>query len=178
MALLTDTDWKSVTGVNVRCGSDGELQYPSPWPKCEPTITCPDPGNSQDVNRTLSSGNLLEYESNFKYVCSDPRKYIKVTGSMGQVQAEINNPCHWRQTFPIDGTALECQMHHCTYPYKEPGAHSPPPQEYNLVLDRPQGSTVENWHINFGQKITYKCEGDRYIENDQLDSTETEYEVE
>ena len=180
MALLTDTDWKSVTGVNVKCGSDGELQYPSPWPTCmeESTVKCPDPGNSPDVNRTLSSGNLLEYNSRLKYACSDPRKYIKVTGSSDQVQAEIINPCHWRKSFPIDGTALECHMHHCTYPYKEPGAHSPPPPEYNLVLDEPQGSTVDNWHIDFGQKITYKCEGDRYIENDQLDPSETEYEVE
>ena len=178
MALLTDTDWKSTTGVHVTCGTDGELQYPSPWPTCLQTVKCPDPGNSPNVNRTLASGNLLEYGSRLRYVCSDPRKYIKVTGSTNQVAAEILNPCHWRESFPIDGTALECHMHHCIYPYKEPGSHAPPPLEYNLVLHEPSGSTVENWHVRIGQTVTYKCEGTMHIENDEIDPTVTEYEVE
>ena len=178
MALLTDTDWQSKKGINVKCGSNGEFEYPSPWPKCVQNVECPDPGNSPNVNRSLASGNLLEYNSRLRYVCSDPRKYIKVTGSTSQVTAEILNPCHWRGTFPIDGTALECDMHHCTYPYKEPGSHMAPPSEYNLVLHEPAGSSVDSWHVDFGKKITYKCEGNRFIENDQTDPTETEFKVE
>ena len=181
-ALLTDTDWQSTKGVNVKCNSNGEYEYPSPWPTCYSTVSCPDPGNSAEVNRTLTYGNLLDgdlfdYRANLKYVCSDPRKYIKVTGSTDKIKADLNNPCHWRKTFPIDGTALECQMHHCTYPYKEPGAHTKPPDDHNIVLVEPTGTTIDSWHVSFGKNITYKCEGNRYIENDQIDPTVTEYKV-
>ena len=175
--IEADTEYKTKKHLKVTCAPSGEWEYPSPWPQCSQTVTCADPGNSPGVTRSQHSGQEHGYLAQLKYICSDPRKWIKETGS-SSLAAQIYNKCHWRRSYPVNGSQLECHMHHCGHPYDHPGAHDPPPEDNHIALVTPSGWDLTKWQIKFGSSVTYKCEGSRYIENSEVDPTLTEYEVE
>ena len=50
------------------CEDTGEFSYPT-WPDCTSTITCPDPGTSDEMNRTQHAGSEHNYLDKQKYVC-------------------------------------------------------------------------------------------------------------
>ena len=179
MSVEADTDLKTQapTLATVKCGSDGLFEYPA-WPQCSTTVSCPDPGNSPGVNRSYLQGQDLQYNSILQHLCTDPRKYIRVSGSTDTVVEALNNTCHWRKSYPLDGSALECVMHHCGHPHDHPGAHLPPPLENNLTLVTPALWGTHYWHTSFKNTITYKCDANTHIENTEADPTVTEYTVE
>ena len=181
MAIESDTNFKyqAATSTTVKCGSDGLFDYPASWPQCSTTVSCPDPGISPGVNRTYRRGPQdLQYNSTLRYSCTDPRKYIKTIGSGYSLERKLETSCGWRQTFPLDGFSLECLMHHCSHPHDHPGAHRPPPPENNISLVTPPLWDLDDWHIDFGDKIRYQCDGSTHIENTEADPTVTEYLVE
>ena len=170
----SNVDWKSdaAQGTDVTCGSDGYYVYPTSWPQCSESVNCPDPGNSAEVTRTLEEGNSLQYDSILRYTCDDNRKWIKLVGS-SSLSPYLDTRCQWRQTFPLDGTKLQCEIHHCRHPHNDPGSHSPPGAEYDIVLvDR------SNWTIPFGVSIVYECAPNTHIENNEISPSQTSLSVE
>ena len=165
----------------VKCGSDGEFRYPTTWPQCSDSVDCPDPGNSEGVNRTFIHNAVHVYNATLKYVCSDPRQYIKVDGSSSAIAPYLTNRCQWKKSYPVDGTNLVCEIHHCGHPHNHPGKHDPPPTDHDLVLVTPNGwSDDSDWHVAFNDKITYKCTGNRFIEISdpiEIDPTKNQIEV-
>ena len=168
-----DTTWynEADTGTRVHCGNNGEFIYPSIWPQCSSSVSCPDPGNSTEVTRTLTSGNNLQYGSYLKYKCDDLRKWIRVKGTQ-QLAESTSTMCEWRKSYPLDGTNLECVIHHCRHPHDEPGNHTAPAPQYQLVL-----RAESDWTISFGNSIRYECEPGTHIENSEIDPTETYIDV-
>ena len=167
----TISKYDADAGVSVVCGVEGEYLYPSSWPQCSPSVTCQDPGNSSHVLRTYQSGSGLAYWSVLRYVCEDPRKWIKAAES-SSLSAALETRCEWRKTFPLDGSSLVCTIHHCRHPHDEPGNHQPPPPENKISL-------VErnNWDVGFGENILYRCDSNTYIESEEIDPGQTELAV-
>ena len=168
----TTSKEEAATGVDIVCGSDGEYVYPGTWPQCATTVTCPDPGNSQEVDRTYKSGADLEYWSMLQFVCQDPRKWIKTDETTSVLSAVLETRCHWRKTYPLDGTNLVCEIHHCRHPHDDPGKHEAPPVENKINL-------VErnDWDVAFGSSVIYRCASNTHIENEEVDPTQTEISV-
>ena len=160
----TSYKYEASSYSQAKCGSDGEFRYPTTWPQCSNSITCSDPGNSDEVTRSYISGANYAYNSTLKYVCTDPRKYIKVAGSGAAIAAQLTSRCEWKKTYPMDGTALTCTIHHCSHPHSHPGKHDPPAADLNLNLVIPTGWSETNWHVSFGSKISYKCDDNMFIE--------------
>ena len=167
----TISKYDADAGVSVVCGVEGEYLYPSSWPQCSPSVTCQDPGNSSHVLRTYQSGSGLAYWSVLRYVCEDPRKWIKAAES-SSLTAALETRCEWRKTFPLDGSSLVCTIHHCRHPHDEPGNHQPPPPENKISL-------VErnNWDVGFGENILYRCDSNTFIESEEIDPGQTELAV-
>ena len=169
----SQVDWKedAPSGTDITCGSDGNYVYPATWPQCSSTVTCSDPGNSAEVVRTVEEGDLLQYFSLLKYQCEDNRKWIKLEGTTS-LSPHLETRCQWRRTYPLDGTKLQCEIHHCRHPHNDPGSHSPPEAKYQISL-------VEktNWTIPFGGHVVYQCEPNTNIENEELSPTQTQVEV-
>ena len=133
-----NTDWRheADSATAVLCGEDGQYSYPSTWPQCSNTVTCSDPGNSLEVTRTYLSGNSLQYMSELKWVCDDKRKYIKLSMETNSALVPYKTAkCHWRKTYPLDGSDLLCVIHHCRHPHDEPGRHDPPSPDLQLDLE-------------------------------------------
>ena len=109
---VTDKDYKegAPTQTSVKCGNDGEFAYPSPWPQCSITITCEDPGNSTGVTRQYVTTNTdLDYDSELRYTCDDPRRWIKLTTEADTALAAYrDNRCQWKKTYEFDGTDRLC----------------------------------------------------------------------
>ena len=72
----------------------------------------------------------------------------------------------------MDGTDLVCVIHHCQHPHDDPGKHDPPPPENQITL-----VNKNNWHVSFGSTITYQCDPNTFIENDEDHPTQTEIQV-
>jgi phage FluMu protein Com len=59
--------------TRVSCKSDGEFNYPDPWPPCLDSVECPDPGNTLTKNHTfntrvpLQGGMVLFHPPIFKF---------------------------------------------------------------------------------------------------------------
>jgi hypothetical protein len=181
MRIQNETSYKyeATSYSKVKCGSDGEFRYPT-WPQCSISVSCPDPGNSDGVNRTYLSGSNLAYNSTFQYKCTDPRKYIKIAGSGNALASYLTNRCQWRKSYPVNGTQLACTIHHCAHPHSHPGKHDAPATELHLSLVTPGGWSDDNWHTPFGAKIVYKCDGNRFIEISnpvEIDPTKNQIEV-
>ena len=170
-----DFDWKenSTNITEVECGSNGDFQYPDSWPQCSRMIYCSDPGNSTNITRQYSSGHSFHYLSILQYKCDDPRQWIKQVGQDNtQLSATINNQCLWRKSYQLDGTNFECVIHHCSHPHDDPGNHPPPPQEYNISL------VDGNFEVPFTTGyVIYRCDANTFIENEEIDPTQTEIKV-
>ena len=183
MRLENDTVDKSQASSysQVKCGLDGEFRYPSAWPQCSESVTCGDPATSEGVTRTYQTGGGLAYDSVLQYVCTDPRMYIKVTDSTAAIAPLLTSRCQWKKTYPVDGTNLTCEIHHCAHPHAQPGRHEPPPAGHDISLVVPDGWTEDGWRVAFKENITYKCDGDTFIETSdpvELDPTKDKIEVE
>ena len=122
-SLEQSVDWKhlAATVTQVKCNTTGLLEYPNPWPQCSTTVNCPDPGNSEGITRTQTDADIraeLSYASTFRYVCDDPRKWIKLsTQPLNQLAAFKQSKCLWRKTFQVNGNDLVCVIHHCQHPH-------------------------------------------------------------
>ena len=168
----TDTKEEASTISTVVCGDKGEFIYPKEWPQCSETVTCDDPGNSLEVNRRYESGSNLEYLSILFYDCNDTRKWIKLTDD-STLAPHMTTQCKWRKYYTIDGTSLECVIHHCRHPHQDPGSHDPPPVENNInLVER------DDWNIPFQTKISYKCDADMFFEDTEIDPKYDTLEVE
>ena len=140
------------TKTIIECGNDGAFIYPDSWPICSETVACVDPGNSSEVTRTLQSGENLVYLSILEYTCDDPRKWIRSIGTT-DLSSSVTTRCMWRKAYTLDGTNLECVIHHCRHPHDDPGSHSAPAPEYQIVL-----KDEADWDIAFGDNVRYECE--------------------
>ena len=174
MSVENDTDTKeeASTSATVLCGDTGEYIYPDVWPQCSETITCEDPGNSDQVTREYESGSDLAYLSVLLYTCEDPRKWVRQEGD-STLAPSITTQCKWRKSFTLDGTSLECIMHHCRHPHEDPGHHDPPPDDHQLnLVDR------ANWTVPFKTKISYECDKGTFFEDSETDPKYRSLEVE
>ena len=179
-----DLDWKSQAdpGAYVPCVANSDYtdsfyEYPTVWPICltDSMIDCsPDPGNSINVTRThTTSVQDLTYGTVFQYKCTDPREWIKHNGEDNSQLEDVKlNPCHWRGTFPLDGTTFACVIHHCSHPHDDPGHHPPPPPQYNISLVH-----RSLFEVAFNDYVTYRCDANTFIENDKIDHGDTDLEV-
>ena len=158
--------------ITIECNQNGLLDYPEPWPQCSETISCSDPGNSSEITRTLASGTTLEYLSVFNYKCDDLRKWIRSIGT-DVLLPSSSSMCQWRQSYSVDGTNLECIIHHCRHPHDEPGSHPAPGAEYQIIL-----KDEASWDIAFGESVRYECEEGTWIENEEVDPTKDFLDVE
>ena len=158
---------QAASSTPVKCKSDGEFDYPSPWPQCSSTVSCPDPGNSLEVTRTYTSDiKDLQYKSYLNWECEDRRKYIKLSGEADSaLVASKTAMCQWSQSYPLDGTDLVCVIHHCRHPHTEEGSHQPPSDDLNLEL------VTRNWHVPFNDKVRYKCKAGTFVERAEPDPT-------
>ena len=172
--LEGDTTSKSQAegGLSVECGEEGEYLYPPTWPQCSSTVVCQDPGNTDLVLRTYKSGADLAYWSVLRYVCQDPRQWIKTAEASSSLVAALETRCEWRRTFPLDGTSLVCQIHHCRHPHDEPGSHQPPPADHQLSLVE-----REDWDVGFSEEISYRCHPNTHIESEEIDPSQTSVSV-
>ena len=172
--LEGDTTSKSQAegGLSVECGEEGEYLYPPTWPQCSSTVVCQDPGNTDLVLRTYKSGADLAYWSVLRYVCQDPRQWIKTAEASSSLSAALETRCEWRRTFPLDGTSLVCQIHHCRHPHDEPGSHQPPPADHQLSLVE-----REDWDVGFSEEISYRCHPNTHIESEEIDPSQTSVSV-
>ena len=172
--LEGDTSSKSQAegGLSVECGEEGEYLYPPTWPQCSSTVVCQDPGNTDLVLRTYKSGADLAYWSVLRYVCQDPRQWIKTAEASSSLVAALETRCEWRRTFPLDGTSLVCQIHHCRHPHDEPGSHQPPPADHQLSLVE-----REDWDVGFSEEISYRCHPNTHIESEEIDPSQTSVSV-
>ena len=165
--------WDASNKSYAYCDTDGMFKYHNPWPQCSETVTCPDPGNSSGVTRTYISGSDLQYDAILEYKCDDPRKWIKHEGDDNTLLfAFKQNRCHWRQSFPLDGTTFVCVIHHCRHPHDDPGSHPPPGPEYNISL-----VNRADWDVAFSDSVTYRCDNNTYIENDDIDKNDAQIQV-
>ena len=125
------------------------------------------------MTRTYNSGSGFAYWSQFKYVCDDPREFIKLSSEPDtSLLAQKYSRCMWRKAYEVNGKDLVCIIHHCQHPHNDPGKHDPPPSENQINLVQ-----RNNWHIAFGSSITYRCATNTYIENDESDPTQTQIQV-
>ena len=172
--LEGDTTSKSQAegGLSVECGEEGEYLYPPTWPQCSSTVVCQDPGNTDLVLRTYKSGADLAYWSVLRYVCQDPRQWIKTAEASSSLSAALETRCEWRRTFPLDGSSLVCQIHHCRHPHDEPGSHQPPPADHQLSLVE-----REDWDVGFSEEISYRCHPNTHIESEEIDPSQTSVSV-
>ena len=172
-----DLDWKedAENETLVKCKTDGFYEYPTEWPQCSETVSCPDPGNSEGVLRTHTTDvQDLTYGTVFNHKCEDPRRWIKHDHEPDTALVEEqDNPCHWRKTFPHDGTTFVCIIHHCSHPHDNPGNHPPPPVENKISL-----ATQTLFEVPFNEYITYRCEPNTFFEDDSTtDPEDTELAV-
>lgn len=172
----TNEEWRtnSPTFVEVVCDEQGELIYPSTWPQCSRTVSCPDPGNSPLVSRSYTTWTKnLEYGSVLRYTCDDKRKWIKYSYEEDSaLDWKMDTRCYWNKFYSKNGTNLVCVMHHCRHPHDEPGFHEPPSAVYNLVLKQ-----FSSWNVPFGNNIVYQCESGMFFENNEVDPTQNELKV-
>ena len=170
-----NTDWKyqADSETQVKCGDDGEFSYPATWPQCSATVTCSDPGNSVGVTRSYLSGSNLGYSSELKWVCDDKRRYIKLSMEANTALEPFKTAkCHWRKTYPLDGSDLLCVIHHCRHPHDDLGSHDPPNPNLQLNL-----KSRTNWDVPFNSFITYECQTGTHIERDEPSPTLDSIEV-
>ena len=167
--------WKSnaASSTLVKCKTDGQFDYPSVWPQCSTTVSCPDPGNSSHISRTYTSTTRdLRYGSKLNWKCDDPRKYIKLSGEPDSaLVASKTAMCEWSQSYPVDGSDLVCVLHHCRHPHDELGSHQPPSPDLNLEL------VSRNWHVPFNHKVRYRCKAGTFIERPEPSPTLSHLDV-
>ena len=165
---MNDADDKYI----VRCGSDGEYIYPSSPPQCSSNIQCEDPGLNPFVQRKYVKFSKFRYKSEFKYSCIDPRQHLKLEGSSGPYKESIKNTCRWRKKYDFNGTLLACKIVQCAHPHNDPGNHTAPEPDNDLVLvDHP------NWKVQFEEEISYVCNTGEFFEISEEDPTQNEIKL-
>ena len=176
--LQNDTDdiGQADASVKVACNETGDYVYPEPWPTCEETVNCTDPGITEDLISTENHGQYTNhaYMAELKYECIDKRKFAKI-GDSGELQPFIVSKCLWRKVYDVLGPDILCDIHHCAHPHDDNGAHPAPPPEHNisLVID----TQVSASHVPFQNTIMYKCDGTTKIENNEKDPTQNNITV-
>ena len=160
--------------VKVYC-EDGLFKYPDSWPICVNNIQCTDPGSTTELTRTENKLSNFTYTSELKYVCNDVRSFVKIKNSNDLPTQNIVSTCKWRKTYDVDGKNLQCVIHHCGHPNIGNGSHPLPPVENYLNLVPTANITAS--FVSFGTNIVYKCDSSKYIENTEIDPTQTEINV-
>ena len=96
------------------------------------------------------------------------RRWIRLTSEDdAALTAARTSRCQWRQVYPLDGTALECVIHHCAHPHDDPGGHPAPAPALQLELEpRP------DWTVPFSNSITYTCQPGTHVERSEPDPTQ------
>ena len=158
------------------CNETGDFQYPDPWPTCENTINCTDPGITDDLLASEYDPLLTNhtYKAKIKYECKDKRKYTKV-GDLGTLEPHIISKCKWRKKYDVLAQSIFCEIHHCAHPHDDDGAHPAPGPEYNISLVVNQ--EVSDSHVPFQEAIMYKCDPNTHIENNEKDPTQNNITV-
>ena len=110
----------------------------------------------------------------------------------------MSGMCQWDETYDLLPKDLECVLSFCGHPHDYAyGSHDPPPSANDLELITPSGYmsnpygvnlsylsylwNVNNWRLNFGSKIKYRCTGTKHFELPEpmeSDPTWDELEVE
>ena len=174
--LQNDTNLKEEAEnfIGVTC-SNGTLEYPSIWPTCVETIQCPDPGSTEELVRTEKKLTNHTYLAELEYSCLDQRSYIKTDGSDIPLAPSIVTTCRWRKIYNVDVNNLICEIHHCGHPHSGNGSHPAPPPKYNISLVETNFTQAK--HVPFGDTVMYKCDGNTFIENEEIDPTKTNITV-
>jgi hypothetical protein len=85
--------------------------------------------------------------------------------------AEYPAICLWYSNYSQVPSNLDCQLHHCSHPYKGESSYTPPPLENQLNLDLSQ--SINDSIIPLGSNISYSCAPGTFIESAQSDPTHT-----
>ena len=150
---------KTVTGVTGSEPSTGDCCSCSSTTTTAPTTT--DPYSAH-----------FNYQHQFKYVCTDPRKYVKEEDVDTEYAPYKFTQCKWNQKFDMDGTKLNCEINICAHPHNDSGGHLAPAPENNITLVH-----RDNWIVPFNTKIWYRCDPNTKIENDEMNPTKTNISV-
>ena len=180
--LLNETDDISEADGSLKavCNETGDFVYPNPWPTCEETVNCTDPGITEDLKTTENHATYTDhaYKAELKYECIDKRKFAKVdgdTGPNGELQQSIISKCLWRKVYDILGPSIVCEIHHCAHPHNDDGNHTAPLPELNINLVESQEVIAS--HVPFQENIMYKCDENMFIENRERDPTQNNITV-
>ena len=135
----------------------------------------------------------------FRWKCKDRRYTLKGKGTSDTTTATITATCRWNETYSLIPADLECVLTYCGHPHLyATGSHAPPPVGNYLDLVTPStfptndsydiyatqdapGNVSLTWHLIFGTKINYTCQGTKHIEMPdppELDPSQTVFSVE
>ena len=102
-----------------------------------------------------------------RWRCKDRRYNLRRINSTSTPVEKIWAQCRWDETYVVLPSELECILTYCAHPHDYPhGSHDRPPSNKNINLVTPSGSgwSTEGWHVEFGTKITYKCDSGKHFE--------------
>ena len=112
----TATKEEAAEHAVVRCGSDGLLRYPSPWPQCSSTVQCGAPPaatvNGTRVWRAGGEGNE-EYAAVVRYECATGQQF-DTTGDGAGDSLWLDITCQWRKEWWPWQQLPPCVITHCT----------------------------------------------------------------
>ena len=149
MKIENDTDTKDQATPHsvVKCGSEGLLLYPDPWPQCSGDVFCGDPPEpSEDGTRVWLNGieNLDSYDEDIRYGCVNGSQFDTNNDTIGD-SITIDIKCQWRKKWHPWPTLPSCIITHCVDPF-------PIPEHTELEEVTPEWTEINT-------NKTYRCTG-------------------
>ena len=149
MRIENETDTKDQASTNsiVKCGSEGLLLYPDPWPQCSETVYCGDPPEPSE-NGTRIWQNGIEgqdsYDTNIRYGCVDGSQFDTNKDLVGD-SITLDIVCQWRKEWSPWPELPACIITHCVDPF-------PIPDHTELEEETPEWTPINT-------NKTYRCNG-------------------
>ena len=124
MKIENNTDTKDQASDHsiVKCGSEGLLLYPDPWPQCSSTVYCGDPPQpSENGTRVWLTGADGDdsYATNIEYGCVDGSQFDTTDDSVGD-SLTVEITCEWRKKWSPWPSLPPCIITHCVQPFPIP----------------------------------------------------------
>ena len=149
MKIENDTDTKDDATPHsiVKCGSDGLLLYPDPWPQCSSTVYCGDPPEPSENGTRVWLNGVEEqdyYATNILYGCVNGSQFDTNHDMIGDsITVEIT--CQWRKAWSPWPVLPPCIITHCVDPH-------PIPDHTELEEVTPEWTPINT-------DKTYRCTG-------------------
>ena len=122
-----DTDTKDQAGmkVEVKCGTDGYLGYPTTWTTCRDKTECPAPPPPPENGSLSLEGDpslSQPYLTQLVYSCTNGSQYDTDSSGAGDTPGLVSS-CQWRGAWHPWTSMPSCIITHCTSPPLPPSHH-------------------------------------------------------